>query len=540
MENIGVDKTNTHDTLVFTLCTEIMQVPQSSWTKVLVRCLNHLQLTPGNFTTLRQVAVLATKLLKEVKEKAVVSAIERFSASIQHLLKDAPEPDPEPELQEENNKDKTALGVHELNNTQDSAMSTLMENTMIRRKRMLYNNQTVSDPEVISSEDSDGDRSPTKRLARSPSSTSVAKDSVNRSSPLTSCIEHNKELVAADQVEDATTVTLVNPPSDAEVEVTSNIAQDDGPRSADLFDLLSSSPQISSNSEHSRNSANTSLLSRSSKETESEGSTPVSIGRRRRNKKESSAGDTSEEETVLPPKVSRTSRSVSRGCPKRETRSSSQSSDNIQPSPSAETSQQYLERSSESVYLTPPSKETNSNSFTTPVQMASASDKKLHSLRSRKNAKTSSNTSEDRVSVEDTSESSSSGEILHQIAGKKARVNAKNTELSSQSSLSPKKTRSRSRVSTPSDDATPVRRSARIESSTASDSDKTPNTGRSASTDTGLRRSRAKKYSPTSSADDQRVRSTRQRGRSSNKQAVNVQAHQRNNFSKIFILIGTF
>lgn len=327
--------------------------------------------------------------------------------------------------------------------------------------------------------------------------------------------------MAADQVEDATTVTLVNPPSDAEVEVTSNIARDDGSRSADLFDLLSSSSQISSNSEHSRNSANTSLLSRSSKETESEGSTPVSIGRRRRNKKESSTGDTSEEETVLPPKVSRTSR-VSRGCPQQETRSSSQSSDNIQPSPSVETSQQCLERSSDSltlsVYHTPPSKETNSNSFTTPVQMTSASDKKLHSLRSRKNAKTSSNTSEDRVSAEDTSESSSSGEILRQIAGKKAQVNAKNTELPSQSSLSPKKTRSRSRVSTPSDDATPVRRSARIESSTASsDSDKTPNTGRSASTDTGLRRSRTKKYSPTSSADDERVRSTRQRGRSSNK-----------------------
>lgn len=55
---------NTHDTLVFTLCTEIMAFPESAWTKVLVRCLNQLHLTPGNFSTLRQVGVLAGKMLK--------------------------------------------------------------------------------------------------------------------------------------------------------------------------------------------------------------------------------------------------------------------------------------------------------------------------------------------------------------------------------------------------------------------------------------------------------------------------------------------
>lgn len=50
--------------MVFTLCSEILAFPESSWTKVLIRCLNHLHLTPTNYSTLRQVDVLAEKMLK--------------------------------------------------------------------------------------------------------------------------------------------------------------------------------------------------------------------------------------------------------------------------------------------------------------------------------------------------------------------------------------------------------------------------------------------------------------------------------------------
>lgn len=57
-------KVNVHDTLVFTLCSEVLNNPSEWLAKVFVRCLNSLHLTPTNFSTLRQLDVLASKMLE--------------------------------------------------------------------------------------------------------------------------------------------------------------------------------------------------------------------------------------------------------------------------------------------------------------------------------------------------------------------------------------------------------------------------------------------------------------------------------------------
>ncbi|XP_066944785.1 condensin complex subunit 3 [Macrobrachium rosenbergii] len=152
------EQVNTHDTLVFTLCTDILANPDSPWTKVLVRCLNHLNLTPTNYSTLRQVKVLSEKMIKVVRDRVCTNGLERFNLTIKGLLKDAPEPIPEEveEREDENNDTLVDNG-------------SLAENTMIRKKRMLYN-QTHSDLELFSSEaESDVECSPSKCQATGPS-----------------------------------------------------------------------------------------------------------------------------------------------------------------------------------------------------------------------------------------------------------------------------------------------------------------------------------------------------------------------------------
>lgn len=49
---------------MFTLCSEVLNNPSEWLAKVFVRCLNSLHLTPTNFSTLRQLDVLTSKMLE--------------------------------------------------------------------------------------------------------------------------------------------------------------------------------------------------------------------------------------------------------------------------------------------------------------------------------------------------------------------------------------------------------------------------------------------------------------------------------------------
>ncbi|XP_071521422.1 condensin complex subunit 3 [Panulirus ornatus] len=495
------DKVNTHDTLVFTLCTEILAFPESSWTKVLIRCLNHLHLTPTNFSTLRQVHVLVRKMIKRVRERVSLNALERFCSSIQNMLQNAPEPN----LETEEEKPDTTLVVNESGNlTGLSAMNKSLENTVIKKKRMLYNNQTMSDPEVFSSEaESDAEGSPTKRLARS-----TSKDSIDFGSPqMTSTQDNNLDEVNINPSEKTSCTapaTVVIPSSDAELELREKasevvfsrtcVVQDDD-QSSYLINSLGSSPLLPSRQLGNSGNQETTLKSLDSVEVssdafeslenEDESSSSVSSWRRR-SKQKLTTCNSSEDEPTLPPKVPRT-HSMSTDRPRRArrvTRSLGVPPDSSLSSPSGKVSHhRVLETSddstSDSGHLTPITRITRSKSYTTPVEKTSASKSRTLTPTDRSNKKKSLNTPQLTKTVEDSSQSSDSAKISRRKTSQKQKtqVDAKGSDGSPQHSHSTQSTRTRSQVLTSSEDTTPVRRSARIETSSAStDSDKTPTT----------------------------------------------------------------
>ncbi|XP_076046036.1 chromosome associated protein G isoform X2 [Oratosquilla oratoria] len=155
------DMVNYHDTLVFTLCAEVLALPDASWTRCLIRCLNHLELTPTNFTMLRQVQVLIQKIQKKVKERCLWSGVDRFKDKIETWLRDAPEDKAEVEPMDTEDQGGATDQDCTVNETCVSN-GERMETTLQRRKRQLYCTQT--DPEMIFSGcDSDYECSPGKK-----------------------------------------------------------------------------------------------------------------------------------------------------------------------------------------------------------------------------------------------------------------------------------------------------------------------------------------------------------------------------------------
>jgi len=84
------DAANVHDTLVFTICTEIIAYPDTHWVKTLTRCLNKLSITSTNFSNLRQIEVLLSKIYKRVHDRVCVNLLDKFRTTLETYLKDAP------------------------------------------------------------------------------------------------------------------------------------------------------------------------------------------------------------------------------------------------------------------------------------------------------------------------------------------------------------------------------------------------------------------------------------------------------------------
>uniref|UniRef100_A0A0P4VX19 Nuclear condensin complex subunit 3 C-terminal domain-containing protein n=1 Tax=Scylla olivacea TaxID=85551 RepID=A0A0P4VX19_SCYOL len=168
------EKVNVHDTLVFTLCSEVLTNPTGYLAKVFIRCLSSLNLTPTNFSTLRQLDVLVTKVIKVVEGKSAQNSVKRLQQKIQDFLSSAPDN----EATEENASTEDEASAEETKDGEPPADRT--ETTMIRRKRMLYDNQTITDPALFScGDDSEAEgRSPSKRIAHSSSIDSLDNDSV--------------------------------------------------------------------------------------------------------------------------------------------------------------------------------------------------------------------------------------------------------------------------------------------------------------------------------------------------------------------------
>ncbi|KAF2353585.1 Nuclear condensin complex subunit 3 C-terminal domain [Trinorchestia longiramus] len=139
--------TNVHDSLVFTLCGEILAYPNSSLALHLSRALRLLSLTPNNFINLSQVHSLVSKLLKRVRgNRSLTMPLEKLMATVMELLKRAPAPmqdSAEPNLTTESSL--WLSGADEFSTIMDKTA----EGTFARRKK-LYSNDNPS--ELLSSE----------------------------------------------------------------------------------------------------------------------------------------------------------------------------------------------------------------------------------------------------------------------------------------------------------------------------------------------------------------------------------------------------
>ncbi|XP_063609202.1 condensin complex subunit 3-like [Penaeus indicus] len=533
------EQVNNHDILVFTLCSEILAYPESSWNKLLIRCLNNLSLSPTNYSTLRQVDVLAMKLLKRVKERVCINGLERFQQTVQNLLKDAPET--EVTIKEEKPDNTTitedlseTTGINGLERFQQTVQNLLkdapetevtikeekpdnttitedlsettemntpgnksIENTFMKRKRMLYNTTTFSDPEMFSSEpESDCEASPSKRIPQVPDLVLPGELSDVGSPKLAST---QKDEGDSKEEENSRVANLVSA-EDGEVELTftSEKKEKDG-SSSDLFDSSDGTPKqptrrcrapgspdlgkaakIARSSVSSRGTDDEDTPPRSSrrqsrkKEVSPTTDTSPALRGRRRNKKETTTtGESSEEETTLPAKVPRTTRTpgnkeskeenVSSGRVTRNKTSATPSQDTS--SKSASTSRGRPSRSSTTVV---PETDSSASSGRAAKQKE-VEDTHLKVTPGNRKTKPEAAVSETRSGRRGRGSAQKDSQV---IAGE-----------SLQSSTTSRSTTRASQVSTTSEDTTPVRRSGRaaiLSQSTDSESERTPTPRRSA------------------------------------------------------------
>ncbi|XP_050715054.1 condensin complex subunit 3-like [Eriocheir sinensis] len=219
------EKVNVHDTLVFTLCSEVLNNPSEWLAKVFVRCLNSLHLTPTNFSSLRQLDVLASKMLKVIDGKGPQNTLKRFQQKIQDFLARAPES----EEAEENPSSMTEEKAEE--SAAEETLEDKTETTVIRKKRMLYD-QTITDPALLSSEpESDAEvKSPTKRVARSLSDASLDEDSASFGSPVVTSTQTKNEQPASSEEQEKNVTCAAHIVVNSELELTQeeNVSSSEG------------------------------------------------------------------------------------------------------------------------------------------------------------------------------------------------------------------------------------------------------------------------------------------------------------------------
>ncbi|XP_013389850.1 condensin complex subunit 3-like [Lingula anatina] len=83
-----IQESSVHDNLAVTISNEVLSDPNSFNVRTLVKVLNLLELSPGNTSNLKDLQVLADRMLEEVKEKQCVKALEKFQKSVSNLLQE--------------------------------------------------------------------------------------------------------------------------------------------------------------------------------------------------------------------------------------------------------------------------------------------------------------------------------------------------------------------------------------------------------------------------------------------------------------------
>ena len=142
--------TSVHDSLANLVSNEILSAPDAYQSKVLIKVLTSLQLTPNNYVHLRGLKVLSEQLLVTVKERTAVKQLEKLDKQLADWL--AKDPTLRPKSPSVNKRRSEV--TEELEETLVSGNNTTSSQSPSRKRRVLFSQSqgTLLDPEMVEEE----------------------------------------------------------------------------------------------------------------------------------------------------------------------------------------------------------------------------------------------------------------------------------------------------------------------------------------------------------------------------------------------------
>merc|ERR1719209_2378521 len=145
--------TSVHDSLANLVSNEILSAPDAYQSKVLIKVLISLQLTPNNYVHLRGLKVLSEQLLATVKERTAVKQLEKLDKQLADWL--AKDPTLRPKSPSVNKRRSEAtLEADNLEETLVNSNNMTSSQSPGRKRRVLFSQSqgTLLDPEMVEEE----------------------------------------------------------------------------------------------------------------------------------------------------------------------------------------------------------------------------------------------------------------------------------------------------------------------------------------------------------------------------------------------------
>ena len=145
--------TSVHDSLANLVSNEILSAPDAYQSKVLIKVLTSLQLTPNNYVHLRGLKVLSEQLLVTVKERTAVKQLEKLDKQLADWL--AKDPTLRPKSPSVNKRrSEAALETEQLEETLVSGNNMTSSQSPSRKRRVLFSQSqgTLLDPDMVEEE----------------------------------------------------------------------------------------------------------------------------------------------------------------------------------------------------------------------------------------------------------------------------------------------------------------------------------------------------------------------------------------------------
>merc|ERR1719234_544228 len=144
--------TSVHDSLANLVSNEILSAPDAYQSKVLIKVLTSLQLTPNNYVHLRGLKVLSEQLLATVKERTALKQLEKLDKQLADWLAKDPTLRPKsPNV----NKRRSEVTLEGDNNLEETLVTNMTNSQSPSRKRRVLFSQsqgTLLDPEMVEEE----------------------------------------------------------------------------------------------------------------------------------------------------------------------------------------------------------------------------------------------------------------------------------------------------------------------------------------------------------------------------------------------------